>query len=638
MLGPTRDILQITHGPIGCGYYSWLTRRNQTVPDELGPENFMMYSFSTDMQEEEIIFGGEKKLKQAIQEAYEIFKPRVIAICSTCPVGLIGDDVHAVAREMKEKLGINVFGFSCEGYKGVSQSAGHHIANNQFFKHVVGQSERTVEGKFKINMLGEYNIGGDSFVIEDLFERCGFTLVATFSGNACYEDMASSQQADLNLVMCHRSINYMAEMMETKYGIPWMKVNFIGAESTAKSLRKMASYFGDAELIDRTEEVIAEELAKLTPVQAEVRKRCEGKMAMLFVGGSRAHHYQDLFTDIGMRVISAGYEFAHRDDYEGRKVLPTIKVDADSRNIEEIEVERDPVAFRPRKTEEEKARLAEAGVLLGDYEGMMPEMAKNVLVIDDINHYESEKMIELYKPDVFCAGIKEKYVVQKMGVPCKQLHNYDIGGPYAGFEGAVNFYREIDRLVNTRIWKMITPPWLEKNNGHVRPAPGGARTAPASAISPANSRTSKPSSMSGGLSPFSSASVGRPRSISKSFPRRGSHADEAYPRSGCRTHRPVDQPGQDVHADRCHVRGAGHSRLLAAQPRIAGLLCLSPQHADAALSGSRSWPPPARSPRGPASSAASRTCWRPSRTSSRSTTRRSSPSTPPASRRRSAMT
>ncbi len=248
VLGPTRDILQITHGPIGCGYYSWLTRRNQTQPNELGPENFMMYSFSTDMQEEEIIFGGEKKLRAAIQEAYDIFKPRVIAICSTCPVGLIGDDVHAVARDMKEKLGINVFGFSCEGYKGVSQSAGHHIANNQFFKHVVGQSDRAVEGKYKVNLLGEYNIGGDSFVIEDLFDRCGFTLVATFSGNACYEDMANSQNADLNMVMCHRSINYMAQMMETKYGIPWIKVNFIGAESTAKSLRRMATYFGDQEL------------------------------------------------------------------------------------------------------------------------------------------------------------------------------------------------------------------------------------------------------------------------------------------------------------------------------------------------------------------------------------------------------
>ena len=32
VLGPTRDIINITHGPIGCGFYSWLTRRNQTKP------------------------------------------------------------------------------------------------------------------------------------------------------------------------------------------------------------------------------------------------------------------------------------------------------------------------------------------------------------------------------------------------------------------------------------------------------------------------------------------------------------------------------------------------------------------------------------------------------------------------------
>ncbi len=85
---------------------------------------------------------------------------------------------------MKEKLGINVFAFSCEGYKGVSQSAGHHIANNQLFKHVIGRDDTPPEGKFRINLLGEYNIGGDAFLIEELLERCGITLVATFSGNS----------------------------------------------------------------------------------------------------------------------------------------------------------------------------------------------------------------------------------------------------------------------------------------------------------------------------------------------------------------------------------------------------------------------------------------------------------------------
>lgn len=459
VLGPTRDIVNITHGPIGCGFYSWLTRRNQTRPPTSEHDNFMTYCFSTDMQEEEIVFGGEKKLRAAIQEAYDLFHPKAIAVFATCPVGLIGDDVHAVTREMKEKLGINVFAFSCEGYKGVSQSAGHHIANNQLFKHVIGRNDTVGPGQFRLNLLGEYNIGGDAFLIESLLERCGITLVATFSGNSSIDQFENAHTADLNVVMCHRSINYVADMIEKRYGIPWFKVNFIGAAATAKSLRKIAKYFDDPELLRRTDEVIEEELAAVREVQEEIRPRCRGKTAMLFVGGSRAHHYQELFAEIGIKTLAAGYEFAHRDDYEGRRVLPTIKIDADSRNIEELHVEADPTQYRPRVEDEDQQRLEAGGFSFKDYDGMMPMMDDRTLVIDDISHYETERLIEIYQPDVFCAGIKEKYAVQKMGVPCKQLHSYDYGGPYAAFRGAVNFYREIDRMVNTRLWSMIQAPW-----------------------------------------------------------------------------------------------------------------------------------------------------------------------------------
>lgn len=458
VMGPIYDLLQITHGPIGCGYYAWMTRRNLARPKD-GGVNYMQYCMSTDMQEDQIIFGGEKKLKQAILEAYEIFKPKAIAILATCPVGLIGDDIHAVAREMKEKLGINVMGFSCEGYKGVSQSAGHHIANNGVFKNIIGLDDTPDEAEFTINILGEYNIGGDAWEIDTLLRKCGIHITATLSGDVNYDQVRKAHTVQLNTVMCHRSINYIAEMMERKYGIPWIKVNFLGAESTKKSLRKIAQYFESKKLSDRVEEVIAQEMAALKPVQDEVKARCNGKRVALFVGGSRAHHYQDLFGDIGMDVVSAGYEFAHRDDYEGRRVLPTIKVDADSRNIEELHVEADPERYRARKTPEQLAALKAGGFTFSDYEGMMAQMKKNSLVIDDISHHEVEKLIEAYKPDMVCSGIKDKFVIEKMGLPCKQLHSYDYGGPYAAFTGAANFYKEIDRMLSTKVWKYLVPPW-----------------------------------------------------------------------------------------------------------------------------------------------------------------------------------
>jgi nitrogenase molybdenum-iron protein alpha chain len=462
VLGPTRDILQITHGPIGCGFYSWLTRRNQTKPCADGDPNYMTYAMSTDLQEDEIIFGGEKKLRAAIDEAVALFHPRAIGIFATCPVGLIGDDVHAVARAMEEKYpDINIFGFSCEGYKGVSQSAGHHVANNKVFTDVVGLLDKPKDGEFRFNILGEYNIGGDAFEIERIVRDCGLTLHSTFSGNSTYDEFASAHTADLNVVMCHRSINYLAEMMEKKYGIPWFKVNFVGAEATAKSLRKIARYYQNEALLKRTEEVIAREMEETVKVRDEVRERCQGKTAVLYVGGSRAHHYQELLKEIGINIVSAGYEFAHRDDYEGRKVMPGIVVDADSRNIEELSVDADPARYRPRISGEDRAGREAAGYEFSDYRGMMPEMEDASLVIDDCNHYELEELLEKFHPDLVCAGIKEKYVVQKRGIPMKQLHSYDYMGPFAGFKGAVNFYREIDRLLNCNVFRFTRAPWDE---------------------------------------------------------------------------------------------------------------------------------------------------------------------------------
>ena len=293
---------------------------------------------------------------------------------------------------------------------------------------MLGNTDRERTGKFQINLLGEYNIGGDAFELERLFEEAGIDLLSTFSGNSSYDSFEYAHTADLNIVMCHRSINYIAEMMETKYGIPWIKGNFIGAGSTTKTLKKIAEFFDDAELTKKVDEICAREEAKVEAVKASVKPRVEGKTAMMFVGGSRAHHYQDLFEELGIKVLSAGYEFAHRDDYEGRHVIPNIKVDADTRNIEDLTVTKtENESLWRQDLVEKKAELEKKGYEFSAYEGMMPQMEKNSLVIDDVSHWETEKLIEFYKPDLFCAGIKEKYVVQKGGVPLKQLHSYDYG-------------------------------------------------------------------------------------------------------------------------------------------------------------------------------------------------------------------
>ncbi|MDR3149731.1 MAG: nitrogenase component I subunit alpha [Oscillospiraceae bacterium] len=452
VVGPLKDVCVITHGPIGCGFYSWGTRRNKAKLDNNSDgKNFIPYCFSTDMQESDIVFGGEKKLEKAIDEAMEIFKPTTIMICSTCPIGLIGDDVQAVARRAEEKYGIRAIGYSCEGYKGVSQSAGHHIANNGLMRYIIGTGDKEPETKFSVNILGEYNIGGDGWEEARILKRCGIEVVSIFTGDGSVEALSNSHLAQLNLVMCHRSINYIAEMMKTKYGIDWMKVNFIGVGATCQSLRDIAEYFNDPELKKRVDDVITDELNTISEDIAYYKSKLTGKTAGIFSGGSRSHHYQVLLEDFGVHTVIAGYEFAHRDDYEGREVIPSIKEDADNKNIEQLTVEPDETLFRESNYE--------GKVTIDDYEGMFHEMSKGDIVVDDYNHFETDELIKAFKPDMFFSGIKDKYSIQKAGFTSRQIHSYDYSGPYAGFNGAVNFGRDATMTLYANAWSLVTPPW-----------------------------------------------------------------------------------------------------------------------------------------------------------------------------------
>ena len=461
VLGPLKDALIITHGPIGCGYYSWGTRRSKGEALD-GGKNFLEYCFSTDLQDTDIVFGGEKKLKQAIKEAVEIFNPKTILICSTCPVGLIGDDLPAVALEAKAMYGIEILSFACEGYKGVSQSAGHHIANNSIIKNLIGTSDYKPK-QHSVNILGEYNIGGDGFEIARILKSIGYEIISIMTGDGSVDELRRAHTADLNLVQCHRSINYIAEMMDIQYGTSWMKVNFIGVASTVQTLRDVAKFFNDPALTARTEEVIADELENISPEIAGYKEKLTGKKAALYVGGSRAHHYQMLLNDFGVETVLAAFEFAHRDDYEGRSIIPNIVSDADLKNIEVIEVEKNEEKFKIVKTQEEIEAFRKEVKSFEEYEGMMKDMNKGAIVVDDLNHYETEEFIKKLKPDVFFTGIKDKFIIQKGGVLSRQLHSYDYSGPYAGFRGAVNFGRDLTMGLYTPAWSFTVAPWKKES-------------------------------------------------------------------------------------------------------------------------------------------------------------------------------
>jgi nitrogenase molybdenum-iron protein alpha chain len=95
---------------------------------------------------------------------------------------------------------------------------------------------------------------------------------------------------------------------------------------------------------------------------------------------------------------------------------------------------------------------------------MYPDMKGGEVMIDDANHREVEELVAKYRPDLIFTGIKDKYISHKMGIPSKQLHSYDYAGPYAGYNGAVNFARDVANMLMTPAWNLIVPPWEKEQD------------------------------------------------------------------------------------------------------------------------------------------------------------------------------
>ncbi len=259
--GPIKDMVHISHGPVGCGQYSWAARRNYYI-GVTGVDTFVTMQFTSDFQEKDIVFGGDKKLDKILDEVQRLFPlNHGITIQSECPIGLIGDDIEAVAkRKSKELGGKTIVPVRCEGFRGVSQSLGHHIANDAVrdwvFEKEGDKAPLFESTPYDVAIIGDYNIGGDAWSSRILLEEMGLRVIAQWSGDGSLAELENTPKAKLNILHCYRSMNYISRYMEEKFGIPWVEYNFFGPSKVAESLRAIASHFDDR-IKEGAERVIA---------------------------------------------------------------------------------------------------------------------------------------------------------------------------------------------------------------------------------------------------------------------------------------------------------------------------------------------------------------------------------------------
>lgn len=386
------DAALIVHGPVGCSSYLYSL--------------FSLYwpkvMISTEMDEQDAILGGEPKLRRAIQEVLERYRPGMIGVIGTCTSSIIGDDLDGICTDLERESGTPIIPFHAAGFK-------HQVCNmgtDEAFNMIIDRMERRNDiNRGSINFINFPAIVGhwkEFFEILPYLERLGIRINTHAPCLINFRELLEKfPQAELNVVRCTGMGLQSAEYAEKRLGIPYLRLpRPVSIQYTRDFILGIATYFGlqpeASVLIREEEERIAERLNR-------VRSKLKGRRVAITSGPGKNIALAQLMTELGMEVV----------------YLAPVKVD-------------------PLYHELLQAWLKSTG--------QDPEFLSEVSV------YETEAILSRLRPDLYLGIPVDRLSASRLGIP--SIDMIAISYPQlAGFEGVVKTGEYLVDLLENRLLK-----------------------------------------------------------------------------------------------------------------------------------------------------------------------------------------
>lgn len=409
-LQPITDVAHLVHGPIACEGNSWDNRGAFSSGSKL-----YRTGFTTDMTETDIVFGGEKHLFKAVREIIDKYDPPAIFVYQTCVPAMIGDDINAVCKAAREKFGKPVVPINSPGFVG-PKNLGNKLAGEALLEHVIGTEEPDYTTPYDINIIGEYNLAGELWQVKPLLDELGIRILSCISGDAKYREVAWSHRARAAMMVCSKAMINVARKMEERYGIPFFEGSFYGIGDMSDSLREIARLLvergADAELIGRTEMVIAREEARAWERIAPYRERLSGKKVLLITGGVKSWSVVAALQEAGMELVGTSVK---------------------------------------KSTREDKDRIKEL-------------MGEDAHMFDDLTPREMYRMLREAEAEIMLSGGRSQFIALKASMPWLDI-NQERHYAYAGYHGMVALVHEIDKALGNPVWEQVRKPapWANAN-------------------------------------------------------------------------------------------------------------------------------------------------------------------------------
>jgi nitrogenase molybdenum-iron protein alpha/beta subunit len=231
-LGTLKRCAILVHGPKGCVYHiNYILGMRGDRPSQV---------YSTCLNEKDVIFGAEDRLRAAIEELDSTASYDLIAVLSCCASSIIGEDVNSAAREARTNA--RVIGIAAGGFEGDFRQ-GHSETLRSLVDELAMEKEEIRPRS--VNLIGVLRRGPDLRELISLLGHMDIRVIAVLTAGACRQEIEQMGSAALNIVLCESSGREAAEQLQEKFGTPFLIVDLpIGRQATGRFCRVVREALG----------------------------------------------------------------------------------------------------------------------------------------------------------------------------------------------------------------------------------------------------------------------------------------------------------------------------------------------------------------------------------------------------------
>lgn len=303
-----KDAVILAHSPKSCTYLSIQTissagRRTLFERGNILPSSLIPNVLSTDMTETDMVFGGSENLLATVKKILDSPEPPpAIVIVSSCPSGIIGDDIDDALSLSTERT--KIVTVKAEGNLTGDYLQGMLMAYTSLAKQII---EKDIEKRARtVNVVFEKVVARNTEMnfqrLKTFLARMNISVNCRFLCNTSYESLRDFCSAELNL-LAYR--DYTGKILEDffikEYGASFFEKQFpIGFKETSDWLLALGKHFDasdEAKSIISENEIIYQNRMKL------VRPKLEGKKLMIITYNHELDWILNAALDCGMKIV-----------------------------------------------------------------------------------------------------------------------------------------------------------------------------------------------------------------------------------------------------------------------------------------------------------------------------------------------